>query len=118
MMQISSTFRAPPLLSPRTANYVAALIRQGDNFDYYEWLQRVRDEEAEAEAEAKQVRAAFTSGKLIAAEIGPPIGTDCREAWPNSGLALMTRTVPVPRAMWRPSQECTQDRKGSTYAAA
>jgi len=101
MTETLSTFRAPPLLSPRTANYVAALIRQGDNFDYYEWLQRVREEESEA----KQAAAAFTSGKLIAAEIGPPIGTDCREAWPNSGLALMTRTVPVPRAMWRPSHE-------------
>jgi hypothetical protein len=80
---------------------VAALTREGDKFDYYKWLQRVREEEAEA----KQAAAAFTSGKLIAAEIGPPIGTDCREAWPNSRLALMTRTVPVPRAMWRPSHE-------------
>ena len=34
MIETSSTFRAPPLLSPRTANYVAALIREGDNFDY------------------------------------------------------------------------------------
>jgi hypothetical protein len=95
MSGISSTFRAPPLLSPRTANYVAALIRQGDNFDYYKWLQKVREEEAEA----KQIPATFTSGKIIAPEIDPPIGTtDCRSAWRNSGPAPMTRAVPLPKA--------------------
>ena len=26
------------MLSPRTAKYVAALIREGDNFDYHKWL--------------------------------------------------------------------------------
>ena len=82
MIEISSTFRAPSLLSPRTANYVAALIRQGDKFDYLKWLQRVREEEAQA----KQVPATFTSGEIIAAEIGNPIGTtDCRGASLNSG---------------------------------
>jgi hypothetical protein len=47
MIETSSTFRAPPSLSPRTANYVAALIRQGDNFDYFKWLQTVREEESQ-----------------------------------------------------------------------
>jgi hypothetical protein len=75
MIETSSTFRAPSLLSPRTANYVAALIRQGDNFDYFKWLQKVREEESQA----KQIPATFTSGKIIAPEIDPPIGTtDCR----------------------------------------
>ena len=50
MIETSSTFRAPSLLSPRTANYVAALIRQGDNFDYFKWLQTVREEEGQAKA--------------------------------------------------------------------
>ena len=36
------------LSSPRTANYVSALIREGDNFDYCRWLQEVREEEAQA----------------------------------------------------------------------
>ena len=48
MMRISSTFRAAPMLSPRTADYVSALIREGDNFDYAGWLQQVRAEEARA----------------------------------------------------------------------
>jgi hypothetical protein len=95
MSGISSTFRAPSLLSPRTANYVAALIRQGDNFDYFKWLQTVREEESQA----KQIPATFTSGKIIAPEIDPPIGTtDCRSASLNSGLAPMTRAAPLSKA--------------------
>jgi hypothetical protein len=61
MSGISSTFRAPPLLSPRTAKYVTALTREGDNFDYFKWLQKVREEESHA----KQITATFTSGKII-----------------------------------------------------
>jgi hypothetical protein len=95
MSGISSTFRAPSLLSPRTANYVAALIRQGDNFDYFKWLQKAREEEGQA----KQISATFTSGKIIAPEIDPPIGTtDCRNASPNSGPAPMTRVAPLSKA--------------------
>jgi hypothetical protein len=90
MSETLSTFRAPSLLSPRTANYVAALIRQGDKFDYYKWLQRVREEEAEA----KQVAAAFTSGEIVSAEMDPPISTPgFRGALPSR--ALITRTVPI-----------------------
>ena len=51
------------MLSPRTAKYVAALIRQGDNFDYHKWLKKVREEEAPA----KQIPATFSSGELVAA---------------------------------------------------
>jgi hypothetical protein len=41
-------------MSPRTAKYVEAMIREGDNFDYDEWLKRVREEEAQqAEASAR-----------------------------------------------------------------
>jgi hypothetical protein len=95
MMETSSTFRASSLLSPRTANYVAALIRQGDNFDYFKWLQTVREEESQA----KQIQATFTSGKIIAPEIDPPIGTtDCRGASRNSGPAPMTRAARLPKA--------------------
>jgi hypothetical protein len=83
------------MLSPRTAKYVAALIRQGDKFDYFKWLQTVREEESQA----KQIPATFTSGKIIAPEIDPPIGTtDCRSASLNSGPAPMTRAAPLPKA--------------------
>jgi hypothetical protein len=95
MIETSSTFRAPPSLSPRTANYVAALIRQGDKFDYFKWLKRVREEEDQA----KQISATFASGKIIAPELDPPIGTtDCRSASLNSGPAPMTRAAPLSKA--------------------
>jgi hypothetical protein len=47
MTRISSTFKSA-WLTPRTANYVAALIREGDNFDYCRWLLQVREEKAQA----------------------------------------------------------------------
>jgi hypothetical protein len=100
MTETLLTFRAPPLLSPRTANYVAALIRQGDNFDYYKWLQTVREEEAGA----KQVPATLTLGEIKAAEMDPPIRTpDCRGALPSR--ALVTRTVPIPGWIHRTHHE-------------
>ena len=100
MSGISSAFRAPSLLSPRTANYVAALIRQGDKFDYFKWLQTVREEEAEA----KQAPVSFTSDAPVAAEIGNSISkSEHRGTWPNS--ALVTRAAPIPRVIWRPSHE-------------
>ena len=103
MIETSSTFRAPSLLSPRTAKYVAALIRQGDNFDYFKWLQTVREEEAQA----KQVRGNvylgqdYSSGnrpsqsvQRIAeciAKLGP--GTDDQScAGAKSDLAITSRT--------------------------
>ena len=101
MMQISSTFKAT-LLSPRTADYVAALTREGDKFDYSKWLQRVREEVAQA----KRVPAAFTSVAPIAAEIGNSVSkSDCRGARPISGPSFMTKTVPPTRAICRPHNE-------------
>ena len=82
------------MLSPRTAKYVAALIREGDNFDYHKWLKRVREEEAPAQ----HVPTAFSPGELVAAEIGNLISkSDYRGTWPNS--ALVTRAAPLPKAM-------------------
>jgi hypothetical protein len=100
MMQISSTFSAPPLLPPRTTKYVSALMREGDNFDYSGWLQGVREEEAQA----KEAPATLTSGDTKSVEIDPPIrAPDCRSAWP--GQAPMIGAAPLPRAIWRPSHE-------------
>jgi len=59
------------LMSPRTAKYVEAMIREGDNFDYDEWVKRVREEEARA----KQVEAARTCRDVVAAEVNNPINT-------------------------------------------
>jgi hypothetical protein len=79
------------LLSPRTASYIEALIREGDKFDYFKWLQRVREEEAEAHEQT-----AFTSGGLVPAEMGNQTDkSDC--IWRNPELA--TRAVPIPRVL-------------------
>ena len=65
---ITCPLRAFSCLSPRTANYVAALIREGDRFDYCRWLQGVRAEEAQAKLRPQTT---LTSGRLGCAEIGP-----------------------------------------------
>jgi hypothetical protein len=100
MTQISYPTREPSPLSPRTAKYVAALMREGDNFDYDKWFQGVREEEAQA----KKVRATFTSGKIAATEIGNPISVSgFRGALPNR--TLMTETVPITGRIRRSHQE-------------
>jgi hypothetical protein len=80
------------LLSPRTANYIDALIREGDKFDYSKWLQRVR----EGEAQTKQGLGTFISKDVVAAEIGDQTGTS-DGIWPNP--KLMTRAVSISKAL-------------------
>ena len=92
MTEISYPIREPSPLSPRTASYIDAPIREGDKFDYSKWLQRVR----EGEAQTKQGPATFISEGLVAAEIGNQTGT-LDGIWPN--LKLMTRAVPIARAL-------------------
>ena len=46
----------------RTAKYTEALIREGANFDYKEWLCRTREEEAQA----SRLAAASSSGEVVA----------------------------------------------------
>ena len=91
-------------MSPRTAKYVEALIREGDNFDYHKWLKRVREEEAQA----KQLLAASVSGELVSPQIrsrlGPPNNW---AAQPSASTPLMTKTVPVPRATSRKLRDNT-----------
>jgi hypothetical protein len=45
MTQISSMCK--PSLPPRTADYVATLMRDGDDFDYRKWLQQVQGKGAQ-----------------------------------------------------------------------
>jgi hypothetical protein len=101
MMRISSTFSAPPLLSPRTADYVSALIREGGKFDYYRWLQQVRGEEARA----KQSQQTSTSGETVAKEIAPPIARpDSWRTWPRS--MRLARHVAISKGKFRLNQGC------------
>ncbi len=93
MTGISSPVRVPPLLSPRTASYVAALIREGDNFNYSKWLQEARQNE---------IRARQTSDRLVFRELGYPCNTPKhQDVWPTSGPVPTIRTAPLPIAIRR-----------------
>ena len=86
------------LFSVRTEKYFAALIREGDNFDYRMWLRRVREEEAEA----KQVPTSFSTGESVVLEIGNLNNTPDRcGAWASSGSALLAKSETMPRAAYR-----------------
>jgi hypothetical protein len=76
----------PTLMSPRTAKYVEAMIRDGDTFDYDRWLKRVREEEAQA----KQAEATGSPGEAAEAEKNRPVSTH-QIARPNLALRLSSR---------------------------
>jgi hypothetical protein len=100
MNEISPPTWASFLSSPRTAKYVSALIREGDNFDYCRWLQEVRAEETQAKLRPQTT----TLRKIRAVEIGPPTGTpDCRKASPS--WTLFTRNQPIPGGLHRSHRE-------------
>jgi hypothetical protein len=106
MMQISSTFESA-WLTPRTANYVAALIREGDNFDYCKWLQRVREEKAQA----KELRQANTE-QIASEEIGVAVSTfRGRETSPNGRLS--NARVPIPIGMTRSRRKTLHSSSGT-----
>jgi hypothetical protein len=75
---MTKTFSADraTFMSARTAKYVEAMIREGDDFDYDKWLKRVREEEADA----KQAEATGSSGELAAAEINRPTGSSTSDS--------------------------------------
>jgi hypothetical protein len=99
MIEISFPVRVPPLVSPRTASYVAALIQEGDDFDYSKWFQEVRRKEREAEG----VLALDASDERGFREPGNRSNTPARQDfWPTSGPAPITRTTPIPIAIRRP----------------
>jgi hypothetical protein len=78
------------VVTPRTANYVAALIREGDNFDYCKWLQQVRAEETPA----RELRKAKTE-QIVSEEIGAAVGT-CRGRETSPNVRPFNRRVPIP----------------------
>jgi hypothetical protein len=95
MTRISSTFKSA-WLTPRTANYVAALIREGDNFDYCKWLQQLREKEAQAK---ERPQAVFRMN--VPEEIKTRV--DCREASLNG--RLFNGRGPSPIGMTRSRQK-------------
>jgi hypothetical protein len=98
MTGISFPVRGTFGLSPRTANYIAALFREGDKFDYSKWLQRVREEAAQA----KQTLLTSARFELAAAGIGDQTGNS-EGIRPNP--TQVTRAVPIPRALRRPLRQ-------------
>jgi hypothetical protein len=92
MIETSSAVKEPPLLSPRTADYIAAMIREGDNFDYSKWLQRVRGEEASTKC---------IPSKLVDPEMDNQAGASAyNSTWPHS--LLLTRAAPIPKTLRPP----------------
>ena len=90
------------MLSPRTAKYVEALRREGDQFDYWNWLQRVRDEEAQENS----VPAVMSSGESPVLKSANPTGTlDRREARANSETWVTPKPAPVPGPLRRSDHE-------------
>jgi hypothetical protein len=88
------------LMSPRTAKYLEAMIREGDSFNFDKWLERARQEEAEA----KQAKSTGSPGDEAAADIEKPLSTPHQQTRPNSALQLMTNEIRLSKAPRRHSQ--------------
>ena len=88
MTQISSTFESA-WLTPRTANYVAAIIREGDNFDYCRWLHKIR----EREAQAAQAFAGSTPGGTVATQCNSIQGQGWQGTPPPAAQPLRVSTM-------------------------
>ena len=80
-------------------------MHEGDNFDYYKWLQRVRDEEVQS----KQVSAASASPQAAPGQIGNRPSTFDN---PNSSVrvapTLMAKLLPLPQ----PTRQSTLKLRG------
>jgi hypothetical protein len=86
MIKISCLDRTA-LISPRTANYVEAMVREGDNFEYTKWLKQVREEEAQAQQE----QAAITHRAVATAQVNNPISaSNFRDKRPFTRRALIS----------------------------
>ena len=90
------------LMSTRTAKYVEAMIREGDNFNFGEWLKGAREEEAEA----KQVPTEIAPRDVVAVRTDNPINkSGMRNARTSLGSALISKPGLNPRALRRRHQE-------------
>ena len=89
-------------MSPRTLKYIEALTQGGDNFDYDQWLKRVREEEAQATRD----QTAITFREAVAAHVHDPINTsDSRDARPSLGSVPISKLALSPRALRRPHRQ-------------
>ncbi len=98
------------LLPARTVKYIDALNREGDEFNYRKWLQRVREEEA---TQAEHVPAPITSREPTLPEIDNLIDTPDRRAalmLPRLGV------VTIPATARRPLRRVNHEAKSETPA--
>jgi hypothetical protein len=90
------------MLSPRTAKYVEALVLEGGDFDYFKWLRRVREEEAQA----KQFPATCFLGELPPSEIGDLTNTpDLRDVRAISVPVLHAKSATIRTVVYRSDLE-------------
>jgi hypothetical protein len=83
------------MLSPRMADYVQALVREGNSFDYRKWLAGVRNDEAPKEPVEKMESASIVVGngpgeiaaRVRTADVGRSV------ARPTSGEAVIRLTA-------------------------
>jgi hypothetical protein len=89
-------------MSPRTVKYIEALTQGGDNFDYEQWLEGVREEEAQATRDLT----AITCREVVVARVDDPINTsDSRDTKPSWGPAPTSKPALCPRALRRPLRQ-------------
>ena len=53
------------LMSPRTANFVEAMIRDGDDFDYGEWLKGARGQRGKAERVSESPNQRYRPNRIL-----------------------------------------------------
>jgi len=95
------------LLPARTAKYIEAMNREGDEFNYQKWLQRVREEDS---AQAKYVTPLINSGEPTTPEIDSLTDTPDRgAAFMLPGSRAVTRPATVPRPLRRINHEAIAD---------
>lgn len=90
------------MYSGRTAKYVEAMIREGDNFNYQEWLDRVRLEEARQRAaqdaphgrsSALELSSSESAPRSLVSDKGPKAPTPENDDWHT--LRMMGPPVPA-----------------------
>jgi hypothetical protein len=94
MMTQTFTADAGAMMSPRTIRYVEAMLREGEGFDYYQWLKGEHDEQIQA----KQVPAASAGRQGGPGQLENRLSTfDSPHGLVCAAPASMATFLPLPR---------------------
>jgi len=86
------------MISEMTAKYFEARIREGQEFNYLGWFERVQGEKSEAKA----VGTTVIAKEFLASETANPTNNSGRqEAEPRSTPPPLNKTMPLARPSWR-----------------